>query len=246
MLHQVHRETCLAHGGATRHDHQVRPLQPGCHAVQLGVSGAEAGDVATGVVELVDSLDRAAQQRVHFLRPARLGALLADLHDLALGLVDQLVRAAAFRVVAAVGNILRRLDQVPQGGAVAHYGGIGPDVGCAGGLFRQFGQVGEAARIFQLAAGVECLGDGDRVNRLIGLRQPRHVAVDQSMVRTIEIAERHLLRHSVPAIVCQQQAAQHRLLRLDGMRQHLDARNLGIVAVGDDICAVIVIWHLRR
>ena len=81
VLHQVHGETGLAHGRPAGHDHQVRGLQSGGHAVQVRKAGAQAGDFAAGVEQFLDALQRAFQQWVHILRATRLGALLGNLHD---------------------------------------------------------------------------------------------------------------------------------------------------------------------
>ena len=58
----------------------------------------------------------------------------------------------------------------------------------------------------------------------------------------------HHFRHRIPTVRGQQQAAEHGLLRLDGVRLHLDARNLalgGITQLGH-VAGVIRFSHGRQ
>jgi hypothetical protein len=111
VLDEVHGEGGLAHGRAPGDDDEVGFLQPGGEAVEIHVAGAQPGDIAAAVAQLLDALDGLRQEGTDIPRPAGLRPLLADLHDQALGLVDELGGAAPLGIESGVGDALGRLDE---------------------------------------------------------------------------------------------------------------------------------------
>lgn len=132
------------------------------------------------------------------------------------------------RIVAGVGDLVSHRDHLAHHRALAHDVGVGADVGGARGVFRQLGQVGEAADRIQLAFLLQRFGQGDEVDRLAHLQQTLHLGKDQAMRAAEEVVGDHALRHVVPALVIQHQTAQHRLLGLQRVRRHLQPFHLTI------------------
>ena len=64
----------LAHRRAPRDDHQVGLLQPRRLGVQLQEAGAQAGNVAARLEQLLDTRECVLQQRIDLFRTARLVA----------------------------------------------------------------------------------------------------------------------------------------------------------------------------
>jgi len=87
---------------------------------------------------------------------------------------------------------------------------------------------GVPARLFRLARGLERLVGRHDVG---GTRQPDqlgHLLPDQPVVVAIEIVFLDEVRDAVPGGVVQQEAAQHRLLRLHRVRRDAQGLELGI------------------
>ncbi len=168
MLGDVERERGLAHRRARRQHDQVARLQAGGHAVEVVEAGAHAGDVLGAVlVQLVDAVDQLHDELVHALEAlARARAFLADVEDLALGLVEDLRDRPALRVEGVGGDLVARRDQLAQHRALAHDLGIAADVGRARHALRQRIQVDQAAALVGLAEALQLLEDGDHVGRL--------------------------------------------------------------------------------
>ena len=100
-------------------------------------------------------------------------AFLADVEDLALGLVEDLRDRPALRVEGGGRDLVARRDQLAQDRALAHDLGVAADVGGARHALRQRVQVDEAAALVGLAEALQLLEDGDHVGRLGRVDQRR-------------------------------------------------------------------------
>ena len=141
----VHRERGLAHRRPARDDHEVAGLEPGGHAVQIGVAGGHAGHVGrvVAVVELLDAVDDLQQHVLqHRERALPAHALLGDVQDLGLGLVEHRLRAAAEGVVGGVRDLARGGRKAAQDRALAHDVRVMADVGRGRHVGDQRAQVG--------------------------------------------------------------------------------------------------------
>ncbi|MNX96255.1 hypothetical protein D3C86_1285650 [compost metagenome] len=93
---------------------------------------------------------------------------------------------------------------------------------------RQGVQIGQAARVLGLSGADQRLVDRDHVR---GARQPDqagNVVPDQPVIMAIEVFFHQDVGDTVPGGVVQQQAAQNRLFRLDGMGGNAQVFKLGI------------------
>ena len=213
----------LAHRRAPGHDHQVAGLQAGSHAVQIGKTGGHTRHIAAGAtaVQLVDPLDDLAQQVLQVLETGRSArAVLRDLEDLGLGLVEHLPGVLALRIERLGGDLIGGRDQLAQDGAVAHDLAIAADIGGRRGLLGQRIQVGQPAHLVGLADRFQRLIDCDHVGGMAALDQARNLLPDQPVVVAVEVFIAQQVGHAVEGLVVQQQSAEHRLFGLDRMRRH--------------------------
>lgn len=232
VLDQVHGEGGLTHRRTPGDDDQVGRLQAAGLLVEVGETGGHPGQRLGGVEQVVDAVDGLDQDIADPYRPAGLRSRFGDLEDLPLGLVEDLVGAAPFRVEGAVGDLVADADQLAQGGALADDLRVGLDVGDRGNVLRQFAEIGQAADLGQLSFLLQLLGEGHHVDRLVGLGQLVDGAEDQAMVMAVEIAVGHRIRHTLPGVVVQHQATQHGLLGLDRVRRHLQGCGFQVVLLG--------------
>ena len=185
------------------------------------------------VVERLDALDDAGQQladlREH-LAAAR--ALLGDVQDLGLGLVEDFLGAAAERVVRGVGDLAGGRRELAQDRALAHDGGVVADVGRRRHVLDQRAEVGEPADVVELLHRGERLGHRHHVGRLAVGDEADDVVVDEPVRFAVEIGVGDHVADAVGGLVVEQQPAQHRLLRLERMRRELQRVELRIVGHG--------------
>ena len=153
--------------------------------------------------------------------------------DAALGLAHQLHAAAAVRGEPIVHHRRADLDQLPQPGLVGHDLGIGPDVRRRRRGAGQLQQVGTLTHLVQLAARLEPLADGHRVEGLLLGGQLGDGPENQLVVAAVEVLGRHHVRHVPPGPRHQHQPAQHGLLGVDAVRGNTGAlRRRGRLGAG--------------
>jgi hypothetical protein len=160
------------------------------------------------------------------------GAAFGDLENLAFGRVEQLGDRPALRVKAAVGDVAADADQVPGDGPLAHDVRVGGDVDGAGHAAGQQAQIGHAAGAVQFLGLLKAFGDRDQVARPALVVDAPDRLVDQAMVLAIEVLVDQPVRDQIPGATFQQQAAEYRLLGLDGMRRNLERGRVGHGASG--------------
>ena len=233
VFHQVHGEGGLTHRRTAGDDDHVGRLQATGQVVQIIEAGGQTGDRVTVVEQLVDTVDGLDQDIVDAHRATGLRPVLGDLEDLALGLVEDLLAGAPLGGIGAVSDLVADADQLTQGRAFTNDLRVGLDVGHRRRVLRQFAQVGQTADLRQLTFLVQLLGQGHDVERRIALGQLEDRPEDQAMVVAIEVTIGNAIEHALPGIVVQHQTTQHRLLRLDGVRWHLQGRSLQVVLFGD-------------
>ena len=223
----------LAHRRPRRQHDQVARLQAGGHAVEVVEARAHAGDFLGAVlVQLVDAVDQLHDQLVHALEALpRARALLADLEDLALGLVEDLRHRPALRIEGRGGDLVAGGDQLAQDGALAHDLGVAAQVGRAGHALRQRVEVHQPAAVLGLAEVLQVLEDGDDVGRPAGVDQAADGGIDQAVLEAVEVAVGEQVAGAVPGAVVEHQPADDALLGLDRLRRHAQPRHL-VVARG--------------
>ena len=216
VLGDVDGERRLAHGGARRQHHQVALLQAGGHAVEV----VEAGGHTRHVVRVVRHLLHAIQQfhhqgfhRLEALLHAR--AFLADVEDLLLRLVEDLVHRLALRVEGAGGDVVAGGHQLAQDRPLAHDLGVTADVAGTGHILRQRVQVGQPAHLVALALALQLFIHRDHVGGLGFVDQLAAGGVDQAVLVAVEIAVDQQVADAVPGVVAQQQTSQHAGFGLD-------------------------------
>jgi hypothetical protein len=173
MLGNVDGQCRLAHGRAGRQHDQVAGLHARGHAVQVVKAGGHTRDVVRVVGHLLHPVQQFDHQAVHALEALlHARAFFADVEDLLLGLVQDLVHRLALGVEGVGGDLVAGADQLAQDGALAHDLGIAADVAGAGHVLRQRVQVGQPPHLLGLAQTLQLLVDRDDVGRLAGIDQP--------------------------------------------------------------------------
>ncbi|MNI52311.1 hypothetical protein D3C73_1070780 [compost metagenome] len=181
------------------------------------------------MVELVNAFDHLGQQRLDLLETGRAArAFLGNLEDLGFCFIQQLARFLALRVQGGRRDLVGNRHQLAQHGALAHDLGVAADVGGRRGVVRQRVQIRQAARVFGLAGADQRFVDGDDVGGPRQADQTGDVVPDQPVVVAVEVLFDQHVGNTVPRGVVQQQTAQHRLLRLDGMGGNAQVFKLGI------------------
>ena len=242
MLGNVDGEGGLAHGRARRQDDQVARLHAAGHAVQVVEAARHAGDVVRVVRHLLHAIQQIDHQRIHRLEALlHAGAFFADLEDLLLGFVQNLLDRRALRVEGLGGDLVTGGDQLAQDGALAHDLGITPDVGGAGHELGQLVEVDQPADLFRLAQALQGLEHGDDVGRLGGVDQLGNGLEHQLVLMTVEVAGDEQVGHAIPGVVVQQQAAQHAGLGFDGVRRHTQLRHLPVHRFTHVVLPVILV-----
>jgi hypothetical protein len=155
---------------------------------------------------------------------------LADVEDLALGLVEDLRHRSALRIERRGGDLVARRHQLSQHRALAHDLGVAADVGGARHALRQGVEVGQPAAFLGLAQALQLLEHGDHVGRLGGIHQRRHRREDHAVLEAVEVRFGQQVADPVPCAVVEQEAAEHALLGLDRVRRHAQPGDLVVGA----------------
>ncbi len=231
VLADVQRQGRLPHCGSAGDDDQVTGLKAGCLGVEVGEPGRHPGDIRRirALEQFLDALDDLGQQRLDLLESlSAASALLGDLEDLGLGLVEDLLRLAPGGVQGARGDLVAGRDQAAQHRALAHDLRVATDVGGRRRVLGERVQVDEAAGVVSLAGIAQRLVDRDRVRGLAAIDQPADGPEDQLVVLPVEVGNADQVGNAVPGSVVDQQPAQDGLLGLDGVRRGADGRELRI------------------
>ena len=194
-------------------------------------AGRQAGNVGRilAVVEHLDALDHVAQQRRDRLETLHVAiAGLGDLEDLLLGDIEQLLDVATCRIECGAGDFIADGHQLAQHRPLMHDLGIAADIGRRRRRVGDFAQIGKAAGLLDLVGLLDGLEHGDHVGRTGGIDQLADMREDAAVIVAIEIRLADDIGDALPGIVVEQQAAEQRLLCLDGMRRQLERGHLGI------------------
>jgi len=227
VLGNVDRKSRLTHAGPRReHDHVTR-LEAGREPVQVVEAGRHARDVVRVVGHLLHSVQQLDHQGIHGLETLlHARAFLADVEDLLLGFVEDLVDRFAQRVECGGSDFVAGAHQLAQDGALAHDLGVAADVARAGHVLRQRIQVGKAPDLVRLAQPLQLFVHRDHVGRLGGVDQATHGRVDQPVLIAVEVAVSEQIPNPVPGVVVQQEPAQHAGFRFDRVRRNAQLRDL--------------------
>ena len=145
---------------------------------------------------------------------------LGEGEDLVLGLVEEGLDVGR-RLVAAHRDLGAGLDQRAQDRLVLHDARVVGDVGGGRHALGQLGQIRRAADVLQLVAPAQRVGERDQIDRLVALAELDDRAHDLAVRLAVEVLRDDQLDGTVEGVVVEQDAAQHRLLRLDAVRRHL-------------------------
>ncbi|MCY1217862.1 hypothetical protein D9M72_297920 [compost metagenome] len=240
VLGDVDRQRGLAHRRTRgQHDHVAR-LQARGHLVEVVEARAHARDVVRVLGHLGHAVEQLDHQGIHALEALlHPRAFFADVEDLLLGFVQDLVDRLALRIEGVGGDLVGGGHELAQDGALAHDLGVAPDVARARHVLRERVQVDQPADVVGLAEVLQLLEDRDHVGRLAGIDQPADGRVDQLVLMAVEVAVDQQVAHAVPGAVVQQQAPQHTGFGLDGMRRNAQLRDLAvgrriIVGIGEN------------
>ena len=197
----------------------VEGCRPGQQLVDVVEAGRRAGDRVAPGVRLLEPvhhrLDRLAEQ----LRGVG-DAVLGDLEDLGLGVVDGLGHVVGL-AVGHLGDVAGDVDQAPQQGGVLDdprvVGGVG-DRRC--GVLQGVQRLG-AADLLEQPVAAQLVGDGDRVGGRTRRVQGAHGVEDVLVRRPVEVlGTQALLGDGADGVTRQEQGAEHGLLGLQVVRRH--------------------------
>ena len=141
--------------------------KPEVMLVELAEAGRRAGDLDAGLVQLRDPLEALLQQRLDVAEVAR-DALLREVEDELLGLVDELRRLAR-ALPAEPRDLAADADEPAQRRHLADDLRVVGDVRGRGDERRELVDADAAADVLELAALVQLVGERDRVDRLAAL-----------------------------------------------------------------------------
>jgi len=233
MLSDVDGKSRLAHGRTRRQHHQIARLQAGCHLVQIVEAGGHTGDVVGVVGHLLHAVEQVHHQRIHRLETLlHARAFFADVEDLLLGLVQDLVHRPALGVEGSGSDLVAGCHQLAQDGALAHDLGVAADVAGTGHVLRQRVQVTQTTRGIGMALVLQLLEDRDHIGRFGGVDQRTNGSVDQLVLMAVKVTVDQQIPHPIPCAVVEQQTTEHAGFGFDGVRRHTQ---LGHLLVGREI-----------
>ena len=220
------------HARASGDDDEVAFLQACRHPVEIAEAGRDAGHFGrvVAVVQELDSIDdlrEELRQLGELLLSAR--ALLGDVQHLRFGFVEHVACAATERVVRGVRDLPGGRSELAQDRALAHDRRVVPDIGGGRHVLHERPQIRQPADIIELLHRRERFRDRHDVRRLAVAEQPDDVRIDQPVRLAVEIGLAERIADAVGSFVVEQQAAQHRLLRLDRVRRQLQRFDFAIV-----------------
>jgi len=132
------------------------------------------------------------------------------------------------RIEGRAGNLVRYADQLAQHTAVANDLGIAANVRRRRRVLRERIQVGQAADFLALASRDQRFIDRDHIGRLGRADQLDDVLEDDPMVKAVKVIRTDEVGNAIVSRIVEQQAAQHGLLRFDGMRGHAQGVELRV------------------
>jgi hypothetical protein len=145
--------------------------------------------------------------------------LLGKLENFSLRLAQDRLRFL-FLFKALRNSRLRALDELTQDILIMHNADIRRDIELLRKTIHEGGQVIRAARLFQQSALVEIIAQGYQVNNgvLLCSANPLHGLKNSSMRGVVEALGAKALERQLALAVSEQDGAEHRALRFDGMR----------------------------
>ena len=202
--------------GPAGDDDQVARLEARGHLVDVAEAGGRAGHLAARLVHLRDLLEALAHELVDALEAAA-DPVLGEVEDHLLGPVDELRRLAG--PVPA-----EPLDLLADDREAAQRRHLADDLRVVAGVRRRRDERRDlvdpllAADLVELAALVELVGDGDRVDRLALLVELERGAVDLRVRLAVEVAGVDRRCSRLDRRLRQHHRAQHGLLGIEVLR----------------------------
>ena len=178
--------------------------------VEVGEAGGHAVEAGLAVADRLDLVEDA----VHDVRERRVvlaTALVGDLEDLGLRLVDDVVDLA-LAGVADLHDAGAGVDQAAQDRLLAHDLGVVARVGGDRHVGREGVEVRRAADALELAASLQLGGDGDHVDRLAAAVEVDDRVVDRLVGWAVVVGAAQHLGDLGAGVLADQHRAEHRLL----------------------------------
>jgi hypothetical protein len=179
-------EPGLAHARAGGDDDQVPRLEAGGEPVEVTEPGWCAGDLGAGLVERGDALEAVLQQLLDVTELARHPGL-GEIEDDLLRPVDEL-RSLAWPLPAEDRDLAARPYQPAECRHLPHDPRVVPGVRARGNERRELVDANASTRIVELAAFLELVDEGDRVDGLAPGVQRERGAVDLGVTLAVEVA----------------------------------------------------------
>ena len=185
MLGDVQGQRRLSHGRPRSQDDQLAGVQTARHFIELGEPGADPLDPLAGIEErvqaaliLIDNLCRAGQAGFH-LRLAQLEQRLFGSR--------QNLRRLLFAGDAAVHQVLRREDDLPQNRLVLHDANVAFDIEGLRQPVIERDEVTQSVAGFELVTAHQLVGQGDAVDLFTAVMDFGHAGENAAMLLYAEV-----------------------------------------------------------
>ena len=138
MLGDIDGQRRFTHRRPGRQNHQITSLKAGRHFVQIVKAGRHTRHIVGVFGHLGDAVQQVHHQRVHALKALlHARALLADIEDFLLGLVQNHRHRLALRIEGVGSNLVTGGHQFTQDRALAHDFGVAADIAGTWHILRQ-------------------------------------------------------------------------------------------------------------
>ncbi len=214
----VERQRRLPHRRTGGDDHQIGGVKSRELLVEVPESSGETRDLVAASLQRLEFLQCREEERADRLHP---------LAHLATGDVEhRLLRAIEDRCDLVI-EPQRQIrdgragpDQVSPLRRLLDDAGVVVDVGRRRHDVEQPRHIGNAAHLLEFAGSAQFLGDGDGVDRLVGVEQQLDGGEDRTMRRDVEVLCLETVHHLVDGVRRHEHRSEHRLLGFNGMRRN--------------------------
>ncbi len=223
MLGYIQRKRRLAHGRPAGDNDQIPRLKARRFLIEVRKASGNSGYVAwiVLVVQCLDALDDLLQQRLDvdkaLLSPC---TGLGNFEHLGFGFIQKVSSRTTCGGICGIGNFRANLGKPPHDRPLAHNFRVSPDICRGRGVLGHYPDIGKSSNILQFSRYFERFGYSYHVCWFAMFNQLADMAINKPVILPVKIILGDDVGHLIPGMIVQQQSAQHRLLRFNGVRRH--------------------------